>query len=82
MISMIESFFAIQGYNTSSLSVQQLLTCDTKVDSTYGLANVGCKGGYFQIAGSYLEVSAARDASLIPFDLEVTSSENTYRNLV
>lgn len=71
MVAMIEGFFAIRGFNTTSLSVQQLLTCDTSKDATYGVANVGCKGGYFQVAGSYLKVTAERDATDIPFDMEV-----------
>ncbi|CAI2345713.1 unnamed protein product [Caenorhabditis sp. 36 PRJEB53466] len=70
MVAMVEGFFAIQGYNTSSLSVQQLLTCDTSTDPTYGIANIGCKGGYFQVAGTYLEASAERNSEDIPFDLE------------
>ncbi|CAL2033125.1 unnamed protein product [Caenorhabditis brenneri] len=78
MIAMVEGYFAIQGYDTSSLSVQQLLTCDTAKDLTYGLANVGCKGGYFQIAGTYMEKTAARDAGDIPFDMTDTSCDSTF----
>ncbi|ULU06274.1 hypothetical protein L3Y34_018262 [Caenorhabditis briggsae] len=78
MIAMVEGFFSIRGYDPSSLSVQQLLNCDTAKDLTYGLANVGCKGGYFQIAGTYMERTGARNAEDIPFDMDDSSCDSPY----
>ncbi|CAB3411420.1 unnamed protein product [Caenorhabditis bovis] len=75
MVAMIEAFFAIRNYTIPSLSIQQLLTCDTDIEPTWGVANIGCRGGYFQVAAWYLKNRAERSADDIPFDLEDTSCD-------
>ncbi|CAD6193955.1 unnamed protein product [Caenorhabditis auriculariae] len=75
LIGMLEGFFALRNVSTPCLAVQQLISCNTAVDSTYRVANRGCNGGYFQaiqdflsqVAASYLQSTGLRSASAIPF---------------
>lgn len=38
------------GKDVPALSVQQLLDCDRAINVAYGVGNLGCAGGYFQVS--------------------------------
>ncbi|KAK6737250.1 hypothetical protein RB195_019752 [Necator americanus] len=59
MTSTLEGFFAMNGHSIPPLSVQELLDCDRNVSTKYGVGNVGCGGGYFQVAAEYLQKKGA-----------------------
>ncbi|CAJ0585622.1 unnamed protein product, partial [Mesorhabditis spiculigera] len=67
MNGLLEGWLSIKGVPTPQLSVQQILDCDRQVDPTYGLANKGCDGGYFQVATNYLSTKSLTTSATYPF---------------
>ncbi|VDK53461.1 unnamed protein product, partial [Cylicostephanus goldi] len=66
----LEGFFALKNYDIPTLSVQQLLDCDRATSSEFGVSNLGCSGGYFQVAAEYLKIKGLTSDTAYPFSGE------------
>uniref|UniRef100_A0A914WV66 Peptidase C1A papain C-terminal domain-containing protein n=1 Tax=Plectus sambesii TaxID=2011161 RepID=A0A914WV66_9BILA len=67
MTAVVQAYRKMQQNATDQLSVQQFLECDKAISPTYGVANDGCDGGYFQIAAEYLKKQGQTTELLYPF---------------
>ncbi|VDM66432.1 unnamed protein product [Strongylus vulgaris] len=74
MTAVLEGFFTINNHDIPALSVQQLLDCDRTMSSEFGLSNLGCGGGYFQVAIEYLKKKGLTSNEAYPFNGESSSS--------
>ncbi|CAJ0604997.1 unnamed protein product [Cylicocyclus nassatus] len=74
MAAALEGFFALKNYDIPTLSVQQLLDCDRATSSEYGVSNLGCDGGYFQVAAEYLKIKGLTSDMAYPFSGESSTT--------
>uniref|UniRef100_A0A914WHK0 Peptidase C1A papain C-terminal domain-containing protein n=1 Tax=Plectus sambesii TaxID=2011161 RepID=A0A914WHK0_9BILA len=73
MTAVVQAYRKMQQNVTDQLSVQQFLECDKAISPTYGVANDGCDGGYFQIAAEYLKKQGQTTELLYPFIGQATA---------